>query len=104
MPDRTLPDHRVVGDDYNPMTAPRYTDIATFMRAPLTRDPTGVDIAWATFAAMVAPLPQEVCPMTRGLRRLYTATEPDLLEALDPILLDHRDHMYAKHLRTPLEF
>ncbi len=26
------------------MTAPRYTDIATFMRAPLRRDPAGVDI------------------------------------------------------------
>jgi guanidinopropionase len=28
----------------DPMTAPRYREIATFMRAPLTRDPTGVDI------------------------------------------------------------
>ena len=32
-------------DDYNPMHAPRYTDIATFMRTPLQRDPTGLDIA-----------------------------------------------------------
>jgi len=35
---------RLVADDYNPMTAPRYTDIATFMRAPLVRDPSEVDI------------------------------------------------------------
>ena len=28
----------------DPMTAPRYREIATFMRAPVTRDPTGVDI------------------------------------------------------------
>ncbi len=28
----------------DPMTAPRYREIATFMRAPFTRDPTGVDI------------------------------------------------------------
>ena len=28
----------------DPMTAPRYREIATFMRAPLRRDPTGVDI------------------------------------------------------------
>ena len=26
------------------MTAPRYREIATFMRAPLRRDPAGVDI------------------------------------------------------------
>jgi guanidinopropionase len=30
--------------DRNPMNAPRYMDIATFMRAPLVRDPSQVDI------------------------------------------------------------
>ncbi|MDZ4737879.1 MAG: agmatinase [Rhodospirillaceae bacterium] len=29
----------------NPMFLPRYADIATFMRTPLQRDPTGLDIA-----------------------------------------------------------
>jgi guanidinopropionase len=29
----------------NPMLAPRYTDIPTFMRTPLQRDPQGLDIA-----------------------------------------------------------
>ncbi|MEE8274003.1 MAG: agmatinase [Alphaproteobacteria bacterium] len=33
-----------VASDYDPMLAPRYTDIATFMRAPLMRDPAGVDV------------------------------------------------------------
>ncbi len=33
-----------VASDYDPMLAPRYTDIATFMRAPLMRDPVGVDV------------------------------------------------------------
>ncbi len=32
------------GTDCRPMYAPRYTDIATFMRAPLVRDPSEVDI------------------------------------------------------------
>ena len=31
--------------DYNRMSAPRYTGIATFMRAPLVRDPSQLDIA-----------------------------------------------------------
>ncbi|NQZ96574.1 MAG: glutathione S-transferase C-terminal domain-containing protein [Myxococcales bacterium] len=65
---------------------------------------TGADIAWAAFAAMLAPLPHEICPMSRGLRRMYTATEPDVLAALDPILLEHRDAMYRDHLATPLDF
>jgi guanidinopropionase len=33
-----------VASDYDPMLAPRYTDIATFMRAPLMREPSGVDV------------------------------------------------------------
>ncbi len=36
---------RVGGDADDPMLAPRYMDIATFMRAPLVRDPSAVDIA-----------------------------------------------------------
>jgi guanidinopropionase len=32
------------GDTYNPMTQPRYTEIATFMRAPLASSLEGVDI------------------------------------------------------------
>ena len=35
----------VAGAAVNPMVAPRYTEIATFMRAPLVRDMAGVDIA-----------------------------------------------------------
>jgi hypothetical protein len=31
--------------DDNPMLAPRYREIATFMRAPLCHDPVGLDIA-----------------------------------------------------------
>lgn len=32
-------------EGYDAMLTPRYTDIATFMRAPLIRDPAGIDIA-----------------------------------------------------------
>ncbi len=38
---------RLVPADYDPKLAPRYTDIATFMRCPLRRDPAGLDIALA---------------------------------------------------------
>ncbi|MFQ5832204.1 MAG: agmatinase [Candidatus Thorarchaeota archaeon] len=34
-----------VGDNYDSMLAPRYTGIATFMRTPLVRDPSKLDIA-----------------------------------------------------------
>jgi glutathione S-transferase len=63
-----------------------------------------VDLMWAAFAGMLAPLPPDLCPMSEGLRRMYTATEPRLVAALDPRLLEHRDFIYARHLELPLRF
>ena len=65
---------------------------------------TAIDVLWAAFAAMFAPLPPELCPMHEGLRRMYTATEPEILRALTPALLEHRDWVYREHLRLPLDF
>ena len=36
--------HPVTGESYDPRLQPRFTEIPTFMRAPLARDLTGVDI------------------------------------------------------------
>ncbi|MBM4385575.1 MAG: hypothetical protein FJ091_19670 [Deltaproteobacteria bacterium] len=64
---------------------------------------TVVDLYWATFAAMLKPLPEEKCPMNPGLRASYTASDPVLLAALDPILLEHRDLVYERHLELPVD-
>ena len=45
MLDKTRKPIPLVADDYDPMFAPRYSDIATFMRAPLIREIAGLDIA-----------------------------------------------------------
>ncbi len=47
MLDKTRKPIPLVADDYDPMFAPRYSDIATFMRAPLIREIVGLDIALA---------------------------------------------------------
>ena len=65
---------------------------------------SAVDLVWAAFAAMLAPLPDEVCPMSRGLRWMYTAEDAETLAALDPALLEHRDRIYRDHLSLPLDF
>lgn len=65
---------------------------------------TAVDIAWAAFAAMFDPLPDEVCPMPMGLRRMYTEDDPEVLAVLDPILVEHRDAIYRDFLALPIEF
>lgn len=64
---------------------------------------SAADIAWACFAALIRPLPEELCPMPSMTRAAYTAKHPRLLEALDPILLEHRDRVYREALRLPVE-
>jgi glutathione S-transferase len=65
---------------------------------------SALDIYWATFATLIQPLPQELCPMAPGLRRAQTVTDPQILRALDPILLEHRDFIYHKYLQLPVDF
>jgi glutathione S-transferase len=65
---------------------------------------TALDIYWATFAALIDPLPHEINPMPDGLRRLYTNTDPVIQAAVRPILMEHREMMYRDHLETPLDF
>lgn len=63
-----------------------------------------VDLYWATFAAMLAPLPHGLCPMSESLRRMYTCRDETVLAALTPELLAHRDFVYERYLETPLRF
>ncbi len=65
---------------------------------------SALDIYWAAFATLIAPLPQELCPMAPGLRRAQTVTDPQILRALNPALLEHRDFIYHEYLELPLDF
>jgi glutathione S-transferase len=64
---------------------------------------SAADIAWACFAALLQPLPEALCPMSAGMRASYTARHPRILEALDPILLEHRDRVYERALELPVQ-
>jgi glutathione S-transferase len=61
---------------------------------------TALDVYWATFAAILAPLSEELCAMPGYLRTLYTLDEPE--PVLSP-LLEHRDFIYREHLQLPVE-
>jgi glutathione S-transferase len=63
---------------------------------------SAVDIYSATFMALFKPLPAEHCDMNAGLRAAFEWLDPDTAAALDPILIEHRDLMYARHLQLPL--
>ena len=63
---------------------------------------SALDIYSATFMALVAPLPPEDCPMPDAMRVAFGTLDEATAEALDPILLEHRDFVYAEHLERPL--
>jgi glutathione S-transferase len=64
--------------------------------------PSAVDVYSATFMAMFAPLPPEQCRMDADARAALARRDPTTEPALDPILLAHRDMMYANSLELPL--
>lgn len=66
--------------------------------------PTALDIYWACFSLMVRPLPQAVNPMPDWLRPLYSACDPVVDAAIDPLLIGHRDRMFERHLHLPLDY
>jgi glutathione S-transferase len=63
---------------------------------------TAVDIYSATFVGELDPLPPEQCKMDESTRAAFAMRDAQTETALDPILLEHRDMIYAKTLELPL--
>jgi len=63
---------------------------------------TAVDVYSATFTGLFRPLPQAQCEMAPGIRAAFETLDARTEAALDPVLLAHRDMMYAEHLELPL--
>ena len=64
--------------------------------------PTAADVYSATCMAMFAPLPDAQCRLDPHTRVAFETLDAATAAALDPILLEHRDMMYARHLALPL--
>ena len=63
---------------------------------------TAVDIYSATCMAMFLPLPPEQCRMDVPTRGAFESRDAEIEAALDPILFEHRDRIYAERLELPL--
>jgi glutathione S-transferase len=63
---------------------------------------SAVDIYSAAFMALFKPLAEEQCAMNPHVRRAFEWLDAPTTAALDPILLEHRDRVYARHLELPL--
>ncbi|MEO7391584.1 MAG: hypothetical protein ABIU58_05385 [Ramlibacter sp.] len=63
---------------------------------------TAVDIYSAACMAMFSPLTEPQCAMDPATRAAFETLDAQTRTALDPLLLEHRDMMYAGHLELPL--
>jgi glutathione S-transferase len=63
---------------------------------------TAVDVYSATFMGMFVPLPEAQCVMDPVTRKVFETRDASTEAALDPILLEHRDRIYANWLELPL--
>jgi glutathione S-transferase len=63
---------------------------------------TALDVYSATFMAMFRPLPPAQCDMEASTRAAFETRDAQTDAALDPVLIAHRDMMYAQHLALPL--
>lgn len=63
---------------------------------------TAADVYGATVMALFSPLPPEQCAMAATARAAFETRDAQTAAALDPILFQHRDMMYAEHLELPL--
>lgn len=62
------------------------------------------DVHWACFSTLVAPLSPENCAMPDYLRAMFAMLPDDIAAALDPILIDHRDRIWERHIGLPLDY
>jgi glutathione S-transferase len=61
------------------------------------------DLHWAAFSLFVSPLPPAECVMPDFMRENYGHLTHELAAALDPILLEHRDMIYKRHIGLPVD-
>jgi len=62
---------------------------------------SALDLYWAAFAALIDPLPEDLCPMPDYLRAMYTydgGLRDEIAE-----LFAHRDRIYRDHLELPVD-
>jgi len=63
---------------------------------------SALDIYSAAAIGMFSPLPSVQCAMDPAMRAAFESRDASVAAALDPVLIEHRDMVYAEHLELPL--
>jgi glutathione S-transferase len=64
---------------------------------------SAADIYWATFSHMVALYPPEKLRLPEPIRAAFATDDAEIARALTPALLRHRDWIYERYLKLPVE-
>ena len=64
---------------------------------------SAMDVYWAAFSNAMKPLDPELCPMHDRIRQSFTITEPTIVAATHPILIEHRDFIFKNYLELPVD-
>jgi len=64
---------------------------------------SAMDVYWGAFSNALKPLAPELCPMHPRIREMWTNTEPAIVAATHPILIEHRDFIFKNYLELPVD-
>ena len=64
---------------------------------------SALDIYWVAFMNLLQLPPPAQCEVPDALREMINSTPPEVMAALDPLLVAHRDRIFAEHFRNPME-
>lgn len=64
---------------------------------------SAVDFYWTAFSNLFDLLPPDKCPMPEQARPLFATMADSVRNAVDPILIAHRDRILAQHFKVPME-
>lgn len=67
---------------------------------------SALDLHWAAMSVLLSLLPEETMPLPPGFRPMFelTGSIPEIAEALDPVLIEHRDFIIDQYFQTPFDY
>jgi glutathione S-transferase len=65
---------------------------------------SGCDIHWACFSILLEPLPPSDCFASEQMLALFASKSGAVAAACDPILFEHRDHIWKEHIGLPVDY
>jgi hypothetical protein len=64
---------------------------------------SAMDVYWAASSNAMKPMAPALCPMNERIRDAFTITEPTIVAAIHPILIEHRDFIFKNYLELTVD-